>query len=79
LVKPTVTYGCVGKRHAELFTSKYVQHKASRKIEWQHKMGIVELALELDGKTVPFVVSPAQAAVVALFEQNGTRRRLDCL
>lgn len=56
----------------EKFTKEYAKLKASRKLEWYHSAGIVELELEFkNGDTKKdFSVSPLQASLITLFEKQ---------
>lgn len=55
----------------EQFTAKYAALKASRKLQWQSKIGVVELDLEIGGRVLSFSVSPVHANVIMLFEEKG--------
>lgn len=57
--------------YAKNYTKEYAKLKASRKLEWHHNMGVVELELEFnDGEVVKeFNVTPQQASVIVLFQE----------
>ena len=59
----------------ENYTEQYKSLKGSRTLNWKPHLGLVELDLELEDRTLSFTVTPARAATIMYFQQ----KRESCL
>jgi hypothetical protein len=58
----------------ESYENEYQAVKASRKLFWRPALGTVEVELEGPHGAHTFTVSPLQAAVIYLFQEQGRHR-----
>lgn len=58
-------------RKMEDYRKQYEALKGMRTLKWIPSLGVVKLDLELAGRTQSFSVSPARAAVIYHFENQG--------
>uniref|UniRef100_A0A915JL65 Anaphase-promoting complex subunit 2 n=1 Tax=Romanomermis culicivorax TaxID=13658 RepID=A0A915JL65_ROMCU len=54
----------------ELFRQRFESLKASRSLDWKPNLGIVQIELTLDGKSIDFSVSPLLATIMYLFQEK---------
>ena len=54
----------------ENYTEQYKSLKGSRTLNWKPHLGLVELDLELEDRTLSFTVTPARAATIMYFQQK---------
>ena len=52
------------------YTEQYKSLKGSRTLQWKPHLGLVELDLELEDRTLSFSVTPARAATIMYFQQK---------
>ena len=61
----------VSYRKMAAYCKQYEALKGMRTLKWIASLGVVKLDLELAGRTQSFSVSPARAAVIYHFENQG--------
>ena len=54
----------------ENYTEQYKSLKGSRTLNWKPHLGLVELDVELEDRTLSFTVTPARAATIMYFQQK---------
>ena len=54
----------------ENYTEQFKSLKGSRTLQWKPHLGLVELELELEDRTLSFTVTPARAATIMNFQQK---------
>ena len=52
------------------YTEQYKSLKGSRTLRWVPHLGLVELELELEDRTLSFTVTPARAATIMYFHEK---------
>ena len=52
------------------YTEQFKSLKGSRTLQWKPHLGLVELELELEDRTLSFTVTPARAATIMNFQQK---------
>ncbi|CAB4014365.1 anaphase-promoting complex subunit 2-like, partial [Paramuricea clavata] len=58
------------KSSMENYTEQFKSLKGSRTLQWKPHLGLVELELELEDRTLSFTVTPARAATIMYFQQK---------
>lgn len=53
------------------YTKSYETLKGMRTLQWKPHLGLVELELELQDRTLAMVVTPVQATTIMHFQQRG--------
>jgi anaphase-promoting complex subunit 2 len=54
----------------ENYTEQFKSLKGSRTLQWKPHLGLVELELELEDRTLSFTVTPARASTIMYFQQK---------
>jgi UV DNA damage repair endonuclease len=52
------------------YTEQFKSLKGSRTLQWKPHLGLVDLELELEDRTLSFTVTPARAATIMNFQQK---------
>ncbi|KAK9470555.1 uncharacterized protein V1510DRAFT_369936 [Dipodascopsis tothii] len=60
------------ERQLELYAARFSVLKSPRRLQWLRRLGTVDLTLELEDRTLSFVVTPERAALIYLFEERPT-------
>ncbi|XP_042049133.1 anaphase-promoting complex subunit 2-like isoform X2 [Salvia splendens] len=52
------------------YAKKFNEIKTPRKLLWKRSLGVVKLELQFEDRTLPFMVTPLQAAIIGQFEDQ---------
>ena len=58
-------------RVQDLYANGFTEFKPDKKLHWLPQLGTITLELELKDRTIEAEVTPIEAAVIGLFEENG--------
>ena len=59
------------RRVQDLYANGFTEFKPDKKLHWLPQLGTITLELELQDRTIEAEVTPLEAAVIGLFEENG--------
>jgi len=59
------------RRVQDLYENGFTEFKPDKKLHWLPQLGTIMLELELQDRTIKAEVTPLEAAVIGLFEENG--------
>jgi len=59
------------RRVQDLYENGFTEFKPDKKLHWLPQLWTVMLELELQDRTIEAEVTPLEAAVIGLFEENG--------
>ena len=65
----TLTQVC---RVQDWYADGFTEFKPDKKLHWLPQLGTITLELELQDRTIEAEVTPLEAAVIGLFEEEGT-------
>ena len=58
-------------RVQDLYASGFTEFKPDKKLHWLPQLGTITLELELQDRSIEAEVTPLEAAVIGLFEEDG--------
>ena len=69
-VSVSADFGHIFFRKLDAYCEEFKAVKGMRTLEWKHNLGMVELELELAGKTLAFSVTPPRATAIYHFQEK---------